>query len=205
MNKYAIILTILAMVCLAAPSMAQTWVEIPDAGDMPATAQYGDCDGPLSSITGALDAANGDYTDMYLITVVDPAAFSATTVGGTTLDTRLFLFDLNGFGITANDDSVGLQSTLTNVNMPAVGDQFYLAVSCFSNDAQDPGGLDMWDFSPFSEEVPPDGPGAAGPLAGWSNSNSCIGDYEIFLTGVSCSGVVAIEESSWGSLKSLYR
>mgnify|MGYP003572439659 FL=1 len=202
MKKFFIALAIMA---LAVPAMGQTWVENPDAGDLPPTAQFLECAGAVTSITGALDSPNGDYIDMYLITVVDPTLFSATTVNGTTLDTRLWLFDLNGFGITANDDSGSLQSTLTAVNMPAVGDQFYLAIGCFSNDAQDPNGLDMWDFIPFSEEVPPDGPGAAGPLAGWSNGTTCAGDYEIFLTGVTCSGPVAIEDSSWGSLKSLYR
>jgi hypothetical protein len=44
---------------------------------------------------------------MYAIYIEDPATFSATTVGGATFDTQLWLFDANGKGVVANDDSGG--------------------------------------------------------------------------------------------------
>jgi hypothetical protein len=49
---------------------------------------------------------------MYYIVADHPATFSASTLGGATWDTQLFVFTEAGVGVTMNDDSDGLQSLL---------------------------------------------------------------------------------------------
>ena len=43
--------------------------------------------------------------DLYRVCLAGGGTFSATTVGGTELDTQLFLFDADGLGVYGNDDS----------------------------------------------------------------------------------------------------
>ena len=70
------------------------------------------CSGaPVDAIDGRLAA--GDDQDLYRICLEGGGSFSATTVGGTELDTQLFLFDAAGRGVYGNDDSQATrQSTL---------------------------------------------------------------------------------------------
>jgi hypothetical protein len=83
---------------------AHTWVEHNDAGEVLSNTQVTIGNGPLNQIIGSL--TTGD-TDLYQIQICDPAHFSATTVGGTYLDTQLFLFDSTGHGVTFNDEEDG--------------------------------------------------------------------------------------------------
>ncbi|MER3559011.1 MAG: hypothetical protein C4336_05870, partial [Armatimonadota bacterium] len=55
-----------------------------------------------------------DGVDMYVICITDPNNFSATTIGGATWDTQLWLFRCDGTGVVANDDTNGLQSRIDN-------------------------------------------------------------------------------------------
>ncbi|MDT7960923.1 MAG: DVUA0089 family protein, partial [Armatimonadota bacterium] len=112
-----------------------------DAGDLPETSQStGNATIPV--IRGQLDA---DDVDMYAIYIEDPATFSATTVGGATFDTQLWLFDANGKGVVANDDSGGLQSRIDNtagcITAPGV---YYLAISRFPRNAAGCEGSGIW-------------------------------------------------------------
>jgi hypothetical protein len=182
------------------------WLEIGDAGDLPATAQVPQGAGPLPAIFGRL-AAGTDDADMFLIHIDDPACFSATTCGGTTMDTALWLFDTNGIGITFNDDdpgNCGLQSTLTGVFVPAAGD-YYIALSGWDTDAANGGGLEIWEDLPYEVERQPDGPGAPGPIAQWLYDPFEEGDYIITMTCVSFVTVVAVEPTTWGQVKGLYK
>lgn len=195
----------LGLTLLALPAAAQVvWVEQGDAGDLPGTAQFTICDNQLDQIQGTFGP--GDV-DMYLITIPVPAAFSATTCGGTSADTKLMLFALNANGVTYNDDDpggCGLQSTITGTYV-STGDQYYLAVCRYPAMPQSAGGS-IWNSSPFNTERMPDGPGAPGPITGWTyDSNTTTVEYIIFLTGVSCSGPVATEQTTWGAVKSLYQ
>jgi hypothetical protein len=200
------LLSILAalVLVLAVPALAQTWNEMGDAGDLPGTAQLTNCSGALTSIVGALAASD---VDMYCITIVDPASFSATTCGGTTADTQIFLFDLAGLGVTYDDDDpggCGLQSTITGAFVPGP-EQYYLAVSRYNGDPVDSAGQLLWLNTPYNVERVPDGPGAANPIAGWTTVSTSTATYTIALTGVACCGPVAVEETTWGAVKGLYR
>ncbi len=150
---------------------------------MPATAEVPDGEGPLFTLTGLF---NANQANMYLIEICDPVNFSATTVGGTTLDTQLFLLDANGFGIAANDDVVGgttLQSRITAQFVPGAG-RYYLAVSRFNHDPVFNGcGALIFPSSPFRQEHPPFA--GAGSIVGWTGAIAAsTTPYTIFLTGV---------------------
>lgn len=169
-------LATIVLAALASPALAGDWVEIPTAPELlPGQITVGT--GSLDRIIGTL---SGGLADLYCISIVDEANFSATTVGGTSIDTQLFLFDANGMGVAHNDDSVGLQSTITSqfVNSNGI---YFLAVSGYNRDPNSAGGL-IWNNSPFGTERAPDGPGAAGALTSWTGTGA-NGDYTIFLTG----------------------
>ena len=64
--------------------------------------------GPSRPICGSFTDASD--ADVYRICLSDGDSFSASTVGATTpttLDTQLFLFDSQGYGVYANDDARG--------------------------------------------------------------------------------------------------
>jgi hypothetical protein len=164
---------------------AQIHTETGDAGDRPETAQAtgaAACQNPITQINGTHTA---DDVDMYAICIPDPAAFSATTVGGATWDTQLWLFNANGLGVVFNDDNPagGLQSRITGALVPAAG-TYYLAISRYDRDAQNCSDAAIWADTPFNTERAPDGPGAAGRVGSWGGATAAGGAYSIFLTGV---------------------
>ena len=91
------------MLTLALAPGALAANEVGDAGDLRVTANdMGDS--AVTEISGTLlDASDAD---LYRICLSDGASFSATTVGLTAVDTQLFLFDADGYGVYANDDWV---------------------------------------------------------------------------------------------------
>jgi hypothetical protein len=173
---------ILASLLLVASVMAGDWYEVGDAIDVP-PGQATNGTGPLNNIYGSIGTTAD--ADLYCIYINDAASFSATTVGMTTLDTQLWLFDENGYGVAFDDDDpggAGLQSTLSSAFVTSNG--FYLlGISTYNNDAVDAGGQFLWNSSPFNVERAPDGPGAANPLAGWDGNGFSTGDYGIALSG----------------------
>jgi hypothetical protein len=190
---------------LASTASAQNWVESPDAGDVPGTAQVPAGAGPLLTISGTI-AANAD-ADMYCITIPTPGGFGASTCGGATIDTQLWLFNANGAGVSFNDDDpagCGLQSTLTGGFVPG-GGQYYLAISSYSNDALNAGGQEIWLDTPFDTERAPDG--AADTVVNrWNGGGFSSGAYRIDLQGVVyCGGPTPILDSTWGKIKNTYK
>lgn len=171
---------------MAASASAQIWDELVngggDAAELPGTAQAVLGAGSLVTIAGGF--ATGADVDMYMINIDGPAGFSASTVGGTGADTQIWLFDLNGMGVTFNDDSVGLQSTITDQFLTLPG-MYYLAVSQYDVDAYDSGNQQLWNDGPFGVERAPDGPGALNPVDHWSGSVGVATSYSISLTGAS--------------------
>lgn len=161
------------------PAAAQTHTEVGDAGELISTAQdtSGSGSGPLTKIDGTITPSNAD---MYCIKIT--GAFSATTVGGATWDTQLFLFDSAGMGIFANDDSAStFQSTISGAPAPGT---YFLAISPFDYDPVSAGGL-IFPSSPFSGLYGPTGPGGASPHTGWTGGGGpASASYSIFLTGV---------------------
>ena len=146
---------------------ASTWTEV---GDAPALLS-----GQQTNGTGVLDLITGNFTggadvDLYEIKVVDYTIFQASTVGLTIADTKLFLFDASGNGVTFDDDAgTSPQSTLTSQFLTANG-TYYLAVTRYNVIAAKTGpapGSYIWNGNPYNVERAPDGPGAPGPLAQW--------------------------------------
>jgi hypothetical protein len=167
--------------CSAAPAFAQQWMEQGDARDTPEFAQRCEGAGPLASITGAVTSTDAD---MYAFQIVDFANFSASTVGTTTMDTQLFMFDSTGHGVSSNDDEVGssaFQSRITSQFVTANG-LYYLAITGFDRDPQTGAGQLIWVSTPHRSERRPDGPGASGVVGRWGGTGSA-GTYTITLTG----------------------
>lgn len=192
-----LLVLVLALALFAVPAMAQ-WVETDDAGNLPATAQIPLGDGPLATIAGNLSV--GDV-DMYCIMATDPAAFSASTVGGATFDTQLFVFTETGVGVIMNDDSGGLQSLVGAFGtcMYSAGPgTYYVAISRYNADPRDAAGGTILGLSGCNSTN-------ANPVASWTVSTGAAGAYVITLTSVNFCGTVATEGATWGGVKSLYR
>ncbi|MER3403086.1 MAG: hypothetical protein C4337_07265, partial [Armatimonadota bacterium] len=152
-----------------------------DAGDLPETAQN-TAGNSIPAIRGTLDT---DDVDMYAIYIDNPNSFSATTVGSTSIDTQLWLFDANGKGVVFNDDSRGtVQSTIDNstgcIQAPGL---YYLAISRYNRDAVGCEGGLIWNNTPYTGVRCPDGPESTSRVTGWSGSTAS-GNYIIRLTGV---------------------
>ncbi|QZZ18878.1 filamentous hemagglutinin N-terminal domain-containing protein [Leptothermofonsia sichuanensis E412] len=169
-----------------------TVTEIGDAGQLLETAQDLSLSG-AGTVTSFLISgtlADGNDVDLYRILLAGNEPFSATTLGGADFDTQLFLFDGNGIGVIANDDSeFTLQSTLRPeaLGIPTPGGIYFLAISQFNNDPVSQAGA-IFDFVQQPNgtfEQLPVGPGASLPLSGWNNSGfGSGGNYTITLTGV---------------------
>jgi hypothetical protein len=182
-----------------------TYTENPDAGDSPTTAQpavpAGASEGDnLTQISGSI--SSGTDADVFKIFICDPANFSATTVGGASFDTQLFLFFADGTGIFGNDDTdkdnKGQPGSITNQSylpgLPEGTAPFcaLLGISGFNRDPRSgPNGNGTPIFNnaagnkngPFTPVFTPKD--NAGPLTGFNaNSHFNFGDYTIFLTGV---------------------
>ena len=158
----ALTATFLASLSLALPAVAMGATETGDAGDLPATAQ--DLSGaPVDAIDGTIAA--GDDQDLYRICLAGGGSFSASTVGGTVLDTQLYLFDAAGLGVYGNDDSQATrQSTLPAFHelTPAAPGVYLLAVTPYDRDPESEAGAIFGGGGLLA----PTGPGAAEPLSG---------------------------------------
>jgi hypothetical protein len=175
-------LAILSLLALAPAATAAD--EDGDAGDLPATAQ---------DLTGAgvdtIDGSVADATDidMYRMCVDGGGSFSASSVGGSAVDTQLFLFDSSGRGVYANDDQMDgvVQSHLPagHALTPQAPGEYYLAVGAYNLDPQ---GAGESIFGPGTGVVGPTGPGGSEPVSGWSGRPGGPGPYTLTLTGSQC-------------------
>ncbi len=196
---------------------AQTWDEQidggGDAGDFPAPAGFQDTVGvgPLTTITGGIDffpeiaQIRFDWVDAYCITVTDAEEFYATTDphqdpnAGGFLDSRLWLFDLQGNVVMGNNDSPTniFKSLLTDPgsypgdvfdNPPSLveGQQYILAISGFDNDPEDAAGENLATLG-LSNALWGPNPDA-GAFDHWENSFlDAVGSYTIALNGATYS------------------
>jgi hypothetical protein len=177
---------------LATAAPAGVLVEAGDAGDLPVTAQVATGTGSLDSISGTL--ADASDVDVFSIFLSGSGTFSATTVGLTAVDTKLYLFDSAGLGVFTNDDAdvFTLQSTLPSGDplTPLAAGVYYLAITSFDIDPVSLGG------PIFPEPIFPDlvygptGPGGGSPVIGYTGSGDS-GAYTIALTGAQFQGVAA--------------
>jgi hypothetical protein len=173
----------------AAPAQAAFYTESGDAGVLHTTAQNTSGSGTFEGINGQLSSF-GDV-DVFRIYINNASAFQATTVGVTALDidTQLFLFDANGRGVRANDDSVGLQSTINQGSglSPAITTgYYYIAISSFNNDPRDASNNLIFPTSPFGNQFGPNNPNAV--LDHWDGTGGSSGAYTIAITGADFAG-----------------
>ncbi len=165
-----------------------------DAGDLPATAQLvylsdrQACQDAVTRIRGRFDGTND--VDMYVICITNPATFSASTVGGSSLDTQLWLFRCNGKGVVHNDDNpdaeTGLQSTIDNrTGCIQRGGIYLLAISLYNRDPVNDRGQPIWNPAGAGRAVrcPDDSSGANTAIAGWAGDTTLTGVYNITLQG----------------------
>jgi hypothetical protein len=190
---------VLSLLLMGRPSQAATFTEIADAGNLPATAQITSAAGLLTEIHGNLSPADGDGQDMYLIHIDGGGTFSATTLGGASFDTELFLFYANGKGVYANDDASGdfAPSKLpdNHVLTPITAGDYYLAITqCCSVPVSNDGQIFTIAGPNHRALSGPTGPGGALPITGYSGGfvqTPGGGSYQIFLTGAHASVVQA--------------
>lgn len=160
---------------------AQTWTEV-GAGSTSTSSETPLGRGPLTSIQGTLAA--GQAADIYLVHVDDPATFRASTAGGASFDTQLWVFDVDGRGLTFRDDDAG--SGLSTVSGQFLGGGTVLiAVSEYDNDPLDSTGVELWNDTPYAIERQPDGPGAGNVFTQWSGTSATARPYTLTLAGAS--------------------
>lgn len=191
-----------ALVLMAAPATAgPDWDEIGDAGPLPARAQFLFGTGAIQYISGSLATPvlagddDDDAQDMFRLVITDPVtiAFSAGTAGAfggsAAFDTRLWLFDAQGFGLLANDDFGGLQSGFFDASTDGSGiliqtpGVYFIAVSSSESEPIDQFGQPIFLFGSPTEISGPDGLGGGGAIAGWKGREE-RGSYIIGLSGV---------------------
>ncbi|HEU0024113.1 MAG TPA: DVUA0089 family protein [Thermoleophilaceae bacterium] len=161
------------------PAAAFAAAEEGDAGDLPGAAQDLTA-APVDAIDGSV--ASPTDQDLYRVCVEGGGTFSATTVGGSELDTQLFLFDASGLGVYGNDDSQATrQSTLPSFHelTPIAPGEYLLGISPYDRDPESAGGAIFGGGGVLA----PSGPGGSGPLSGWDGRIGLPGDYRITLTG----------------------
>ncbi len=155
-----------------------------DAGESLATAQV--CGG-ANALTSIRGIHTFDDCDMFLIDIFNPGSFSAAVASDANFDTQLFLFNESGLGITHHDDvsSTNRRSRLTNQFVSQAG-RYYLAINADNRHAFTNLERQIWNSTPSLTERSPDGPGANGALAFWSDDLGGADDggvYTINLTG----------------------
>lgn len=197
------VMSVLFTVLSSSQAQAFTFTESGDAGELLNTAQVITSDisserMPLESISGTI---SGD-ADLFQIFLTDSQTFSATTVGGASFDTQLFLFDSEGMGIYGNDNATPKlnQSTLpTGGFSPTASGIYYLAISGFDYDPVSATGKIFADFPEvsFDQVVGSTGPGGKLPLSSFDGARlDSGGSYTIALTGAETVPQAVPESSS---------
>jgi hypothetical protein len=174
-----------ALIWAALVPAAFAATEAGDAGELPATAQDLGAETALDAITGSIGSDTD--RDLYRVCLSGGGSFSASTVGGTMVDSQLFLLNAAGHGVYANDDAPGVlgQSELPahDVLTPASAGVYYLAITRYNQDPVTAAGPRL-----FPDVVFTIGPSSSNPatvIAGWTNGRTgSFGDYRIALTGV---------------------
>ncbi|MEP0857932.1 filamentous hemagglutinin N-terminal domain-containing protein [Trichocoleus sp. DQ-U1] len=147
------------------PHPDNPFTEVGDTGQLPGIAQTvnsTDSGAAFDAISGNLSSDSD--VDLYQLFLTEGQPFTASTVGSTDINTQLFLFDSNGLGVFANNDSVGFQSTvpLYQPFIPALSGTYYLGISSYPNSPRSSQG------SIFNAVENPSGPGAGLPLNSWN-------------------------------------
>jgi len=186
------------------------WTEMGDAGSLPSGSQSTVGSGTLGFINGSLGTstlAGIDFEDMYVIRIVNPTIFRATTDPDdpelvdafATFNTQLWLFQptpadpLDALGFLGNDDHPDVPLSLLSLLRPQPTDGspplvepglYYIAITRFDNDPVSMSG-EIFDQVLTTEISGPDGLGGADPIIGWTGDKGKFeGAYRIALRGV---------------------
>ena len=212
-------------VAAATPAVAgPNFIEGMDAGGTPGSATRVTGMGPLFTISGSLSSLGPgipDLEDMFVISIIDALAFSASTEDpSTTFDTQLWLFRfddfdpmMNGLGLLGNRDAgMGNDASMlgpisTDGTIAITEGIYYLAISGGAGlGVADPGRhpVDAGSVPVFAvadligtpfDILSPDP--AANAIAGWTGEGG-TGSYIIHLEGVA---FVPVPSAVWiGSL-----
>lgn len=189
--------TLLALPLIVPAVAAAQFVETDDAPSSPLAPLAVVGQGPLTSISGATFTIPDDPVDSYRIRIDDPANFSASTDG--LYDSVLFLFDIAGNPVLANDDFGG-GSLITNpdifpgmVNSSAQGvnlvaGEYVLSVAGFGESADNANGDDLFNIFLNNTQLIGPSPGVGGSFAGFGSDGFAspnTGNYTVTLEGVS--------------------
>lgn len=193
-----------ALFAVVPAAHAQVWNEIGDAGDLVSTAQVTVGTGSLTTINGTLGSPSD--VDLFCIEVFAPrviltiAALQCVTHQGP----NIWVFDANGLGVTTNATCSG-GSKAVGTNFMGSAGTYYVAVSYSGVDPFSGAGA-IW-LPSIGGERAPDGPGAAGVLAGWAGT-PVVGPgnpYQIALGYTSaCDAPTPAAGATWGALKIRY-
>ncbi|MHC5115063.1 MAG: DVUA0089 family protein [Planctomycetota bacterium] len=148
-------------------------------------------DGKLEG--GAFPSKGGDFQDIFLVYVADPALFSASVeTAGTNFDTQMWLFSFDDIGILGNDDDpaggplsvlpvTGADDgTMSDVEEPGL---YYIAVTGFDSDPVDANSQPIFIQKTRQEVSGPDG--SIEPFDRWQPpAGPEVGDYSVFVTGI---------------------
>ncbi len=206
-RPFARVAFIATTLCSSQVTVAATWIETIDAGELPANSQETTGVGPLLTIVGR---SLGDYADvdMFAIQINNPASFSARVAvlasGTYAFDSRLFLFNSAGLGVvgttTSNAPFIGLGPFA-----PQTSGLYYLAIAPGSLEPYGPKnqfGFDSSIFPQFTGERGQLGPtGQAGglPVSSWGGSyGGVVADYAISLSGATFAHASQVPEpANW--------
>ena len=157
--------------CLVSAGSAAgaVWTEVGDAGKLIGTAQETGV-GPLTGIT--TDLSSSTDVDLFKLRVVGNGEVTFATSGP--FDPQLFLFDANGKGIVANDNTGSGDGADPNARITATVTTgfYYLGFSLANVDPISSTGLIFPDLS--TGLLGPTGPGGNDPLSGWQQSGQSI-------------------------------
>jgi PEP-CTERM motif len=160
----------LLVACLLSPVAAQAipYLENPDAGESLTTSQL--LPDGTTAISGFVGSADADLFEF----MWGGGLFEANSFG-TGFDTILSLFNASGYGVWLNDDTGGVQSSLST----ALGaGTYYLGISGYAYAPVSSSGL-IWLDGAVPNGQAPNGPGAGAPLSGWNNAAAATGNYTI--------------------------
>lgn len=162
------------------------WNEV-NAGGLPKSADVTSGLGPLTGIIGKLSDATAG-ADMYEIQIIDPAAFSATTIGNGNnpiVDPALYLFDSSGNALFGNDNTSGVNTQaqipvgITNLLAPG---WYYLLIAPSGHLPEDKNNVSLFGAITGTTGVAT-GSGVIKTYGGTPNGDDSGKGYEILLTG----------------------
>ena len=179
-------------VSIEPPPPPDHWIERDDAGSLPDSSQRVSIDRP-AAIEGRL-AFEGDI-DLFALDACDDGPVEVSTVGLTTVDTQLFLFDASGAGVAMNDDDPGSTSVQSRLTFPAglLAGRYHLAITSYNLDPLGAGGSPLWNDAPFRSQRAPDGPEASSAVNGWLPSGGFAGEYVASVAGLRRAGACSAD------------